>query len=214
VRWKVNVGVGYTLDARVGGVGVSGDTVYVSVRRYGNVSGGLASGVLVALDRRDGRELWRYETAVGKHYFLDAPVPVAGGRVLVNDVGSGDVAAVDIATRSEAWRRAVGAAIRVRVFNQTVFTGGNDHAVGLDLATGTVRWTKPTGSSASGTGICQGNVFVSAFAFRRFEGATGELTGELGSEALYVSHVATDGVRAYATSAVGVIGVYCGAPPS
>ncbi len=212
VRWKKNVGTGYTLPAHVRGVTVSGDTVYASVERYLAPNGTPSSGVLVALDRTDGHELWRFETPSGKHYCLDAPV-VAGPRILVNDVGTGDAVAVDIVTHAEVWRTKVGAAIKILTNGQLAYTGGNDHAFGLDLATGAVRWTSATGSSSFGIGLCQNYLFTSVFALRRFDGATGTLVGEVAQEGGYVSHVASDAVRAYATGAKGTVAVLC-APSS
>lgn len=208
IRWKVNLGPAYTLAANVQGVAVSGDTVYATLDRFLNSGGGLSTGVLVALDRRDGHELWRYETVAGKHFCRDAPVP-AGRLVVANDVGSGDVVAIDIASRSEVWRTAVGAATHVSLSGAMLYTGGNRNAMGLDLATGTVRWSRETGSSSFGTGICGNSFISSAFALRRFDLLTGTPTGQTASEPGFVSHVASDGQRGYVTSEQGTVAFKC-----
>jgi outer membrane protein assembly factor BamB len=207
-RWKVNVGASYALPAHVRGVAVVADTVYVAVERFHSVGGGTSSGVLVALNRADGREVWRYETPPGKHYFLDAPIP-AGGVVIVNDVGAGDAVAISVATRAEVWRTPVGAATHILVRDQTVYTGGNRHAMALELATGAIRWSSETGSTAYGLGYCGESLLVSANALRRFAGATGNATGELPADAGYVSRITTDGTRAYLTGTVGTLAVLC-----
>src|SRR5260221_619286 len=152
IRWKVNVGVGYTFPAHVHGVGVSGDTVYAALERYLNINGAVVSGVLVALDRRDGHELWRYETP-GTHDFLrGAPVPI-GRVVLVSDFYSGDVVAVDVVTHTEAWRTPAGGPDGTYVVGQTVFVAGVDHqARALDLATGSVKGAADTEGSDLGYG--------------------------------------------------------------
>ena len=211
VRWKVNVGTGYTFPAYVHGVGVSGDTVYVAVERYTSVNGVNASGVLVALDRRDGRELWRYETPSGQHYFRGAPVP-AGRLVIVSDFFSGDVVAVDVTTHREVWRTATGGPDGVYLVGQTIFVSGIDQkARALDLATGAVKWTADTQSSDFGYGACGANFMVSAVTLSRFDGTTGALTGRSGGGGGidFVSYVATDGTRGYVASSNGVYAFPC-----
>lgn len=208
MRWKVNLGPGYTQQAYVQGLAVSGDTVYATIDRYINEFGGSSTAVLVAVDRVDGHELWRYETPVGKHYPRGAPVP-AGNVVVLNDVGSGDAVAIQISTRQESWRTGVGAAIRVRVRGAMVYTGGNRDAIALDLATGAVRWTQPTGSSSFGTGICGSSFVSSAFALRRFDLLTGAPTGSTDSGPNYVSHVASDGTHGFVTGQQGTIAFQC-----
>ena len=211
IRWKVNVGVGYTFPAHVRGVGVSGDTVYAALERYLNINGATVSGVLVALDRRDGHELWRYETT-GTHDFLKgAPVPV-GKLVLVSDFYSGDLVAVDVVTHKEAWRTPVGGPVGAYVIGQTVFVAGTDHqARAIDLATGTVKWTSDTGSSPSGYGACGSSFMVSAFILRRFDGTTGKPTGQssAGGDPGFASYIATDGARGYVTASNGVFAFSC-----
>src|SRR5207302_933151 len=132
-----------------------------------------SSGVLVAVDRTDGHELWRYDTGGPNHYFLDAPVPTAG-TVLVSDFGTGDLVAVDIRTHTEAWRTFVGGATRVGLQGSTAITAGFDTNVrATDVTTGTVRWTNSSGGSAFGIGVCAGNAYVTAFLVRRFDISTG-----------------------------------------
>lgn len=212
LRWKVNVGVGYAFEAHVRGVAVSGDTLYVGLWRYLTVNGAQSSAVLVALDRRDGRELWRYETGGPFHYFVDAPV-VSGGLVLASDFGTGDLVAIDVATRREAWRTAAGGSVRIAVVGQTAFTAGFDQkARGIDVTSGAVKWTGATGSSALGLGACGGNAYVTAFLLRRFDGTTGAITGEgrAGSgDVGFVTNVASDGARVYVSGTTGVFAYRC-----
>ncbi len=211
IRWKVNVGVGYTFPAHVHGVGVSGDTVYAALERYLNINGAVVSGVLVALDRRDGHELWRYETPGTYDFLRGAPVPI-GRVVLVSDFYSGDVVAVDVVTHREAWRTPAGGPDGTYVVGQTVFVAGVDHqARALDLATGSVKWTADTEGSDLGYGSCGANFMVSAFVLRRFDGATGKITGRsgLGGAGGFVSYIATDGTRGYVTGTNGVFAFPC-----
>jgi outer membrane protein assembly factor BamB len=208
IRWKVNVGVGYSLPAHVRGVAVAGDTVLASVERCLSASCVPSSGVVIALDRRDGRELWRFETPSAKNYFRDAPI-AAGRLVILNDVGTGDAVAVDVVTRREVWRTPVGAATRVMVVGNVVYTGGNQTVMALDLQTGATRWSAETGSTAFGIGICDGSLFASAFALRRFNLATGAQMGELGKQGGYVSQLASNGSMGFVTGALGTVAVRC-----
>lgn len=211
IRWKVNVGATYTFPAHVRGVGVAGDTVYAAIDRYLNPNGGTSTGVLVALDRGDGHELWRYETPGTRTFLFGSPVPI-GRLILVSDYQNGDVVAVDMVTHKEAWRTAVGGAAGLFVVGQRAFVAGADHqARALDLATGAVKWTTDTGSSDLGYGACGANFMVSAFVLRRFDGDTGKITGEsnVGGAAGFVSYIASDGARGYVTATNGVFAFAC-----
>lgn len=64
--------------------------------------GGTARGVLVALDGRNGRQLWRRETAAGNHK-VSTDLLVSGALVFVSDISGAAVHAVDAATGRPAW---------------------------------------------------------------------------------------------------------------
>jgi outer membrane protein assembly factor BamB len=83
--WKVNIGLGWTFPGHVKGTAVSGDTVYIAARKDLAQNGYISQGVLVALDRNDGHEFWRYETPGTNGGLQDAPV-IAGNLVVVSDV--------------------------------------------------------------------------------------------------------------------------------
>jgi len=210
-RWAVNVGAGYTFAAHVHGVAVAGDTVYAAVERYLNVNGVTSSGVLVALDRNNGHELWRYETPAGHDFLLGAPVP-HGAIIIVQDYGEGDLVAVDVHTHREVWRTEVGGPVGVEVVGEVLYTAGVDHtARALDVTTGAIKWAMDTGSSAIGIGGCSGGFWVSAIKLRRFDDATGRITGEstAGGAGGFVSYVASDGTRIYVSGTSGVTAFMC-----
>ena len=211
IRWKVNVGAGYTFPAHVHGVAVSGDTVYASVERYLDRNGASSTGVLVALGRSDGRELWRYETAATRNYFIGAPIPL-GNSVLVDDYGAGDLVAIDVVSQREIWRTPVGGSVGVVAAGGLLLTASTDHqARALDPATGAVKWSTETGSSAFGVGACGGQLWVSAFSLRRYDAASGRIAGESGSGGAggFVTHLASDGTRIYLTGTSGVSAFAC-----
>jgi outer membrane protein assembly factor BamB len=212
LRWKVNLGPGYSFRAHVHGVAVSGDTVYAAMERYLDLNGVSATGVLVALASVDGHELWRYETPGTKDFLLDAPLP-AGHLIIINDAYGGDLVAVDVTSHQEVWRTPVGGAVGTVLVGSTLYTAGSDaNARALDLTTGTVRWSAATGSSAFGIGTCNGNFYVSAFHLRRYDPASGQITGEASvgpADGGFVSHVAADGTRVYAVGTGGTAAFLC-----
>lgn len=212
VRWKVNVGAGYQFRAHVHGVAVSGDTVYAALERYLDQNGVSATGVLVALSSVDGHELWRYETPGTKDFFHNAPLPV-GRLILVNDIYTGYLIAVDMVSHQEVWRTQVGGAVQVAVVGQTVLTAGIDtKARGLDLATGAVKWSATTDSSPFGLGTCGNNLYVSSFNLFRYDITSGAVTGNatLGSpDGGWVSNIASDGAKVYVVGTAGVAAYKC-----
>jgi len=80
----------------VGGVLLSGDTIYVATSRPG--------GQVQALRRGDGKRIWR--ASVGP---IATPLALIGG-VLIAETQRGDVVALDPATGKIRWRRRVGVA--------------------------------------------------------------------------------------------------------
>jgi len=100
--WKKNVGQGWTFAGHVMGIAESGDTIYVNVWRFLTLNGYLSQGVLVALDRRNGSELWRYEspdTASGFHF----PPAVSGRLIVVSDLQGGRTLGLDRFTQQLLW---------------------------------------------------------------------------------------------------------------
>lgn len=106
LRWRTDVdpgrGTGY--PALVQGAAVSGDTVYVAVRRALAPTFYTTAGLLVALDRRDGRTLWRYDLAEGGHHGFTTGPLLAGRLVIVGDFDGQAVLAYDPAAGAVAWR--------------------------------------------------------------------------------------------------------------
>ncbi|MCY7379027.1 MAG: PQQ-like beta-propeller repeat protein [Gemmatimonadaceae bacterium] len=211
LRWKQRLITGSPYPAHIRGLAVSGDTVYVNVEKSLDPNGAASKGVLVALDRLTGAELWRFETAGSRDYFYGAPL-LAGNRVIVNDIYAGPLIAIDTRTHTELWRADAGGAPRVVIVGSNVIAAGTDTKVrAIDLESGAIRWTADSRSSSFGAGVCRTSIFVSAFYLLRFDAVTGAITGQADRNAFddFFSNVASDGVRAYAVAGRGTFAFDC-----
>jgi hypothetical protein len=106
----------------------------------------------------------------------------------------------------------VGGANRVFVVGTTVLAAGaTTKARGIDLETGAVRWIAETGSSPLGSGVCGNSFFVSAFQLRRYDVASGTITGQADRDTYdsFFSNVASDGQRVYAVAGRGTFAFDC-----
>lgn len=211
LRWKVNTVIGSPYPAYVNGLAAIGDTVYVAVQKSLDPNGVASKGVLVALARASGAELWRYETPGSKDFFLGAPI-VVGTTVIVNDAYAGPLIAIDSRTHAELWRTDAGGSIRVSLVGSNVIAAGTDtKARAIDVGTGAVKWVAETGSSSFGQGACANSFFVSANELRRYDAVTGAITG-VADRTVYggfFSHVAGDGTRAYVIAGKGTFAFSC-----
>lgn len=212
--WKVNIGAGWTYPGFVNGTAVSGDTVYVAGRKFLAQNGYISKGVLVALDRRDGHELWRYETPGQNGGLQDAPV-VAGNLVVTSDLIGNGVFAYDRFALREVWRvRRVdnGPLTPPVVVGSVVYSGSADtYLYAIDLQSGAIKWQQKGGGSISGTAFCGGQVFVQDEGLRRRDPERdGAYTGALNTgQWPLTSNLTSDGNRLYFTGENGVYAIKC-----
>lgn len=213
--WRVNVGPNWTNPGFVTGVAVSGDTVYAAVKRYKTLNGGQSTGIIVALHRMTGMELWRYETPTEHDDFQNRPV-VADDALLGNNFAGGAVIALDRATGRERWRvpptpSGFGPLVPSVVNGDHVYVGSIDsHLYDISLKSGTVNWKKDLGGSLFAVEYCQGSVFASHGQLMRFNAADATLTGKT-SDAYpeFTSNLGTDGSRVFITGHGGVYAFEC-----
>jgi len=215
--WTVDVGPDWQYLGIVEGTAVSGDTVYTVLNRSLNSNGLYRSGVIVALDRRSGRELLRYESAGTLHDARGAPT-IAGRLLLVSDEAGSSFFAVDRFTGQEVWRVQAdpgffGPATSPVVVGNTVYVASNDTFIwAVDLQTGTLRWRTKSPGSYHGTAVCGGKVFGNNFAIDILDQVTGKLLRTVltlrGSE-FPDSQFATDGERVYVTGTVAAYALAC-----
>ena len=214
--WKVNIGTGWTFPGHVKGTAVSGDTVYVAARKDLAQNGYISQGVLVALDRKDGHELWRYETPGTNGGLQDAPV-IAGNLLVVSDVIGNGFFAYDRFANKLAWRvqgTDNGPLTPPVVVGNNVYVGSaNTHLYAANLQTGALDWDVIPGGFIEGTAFCQGQVFVDVYQIqRRDPGRKGAFTGvynyvpEVGP---FTSNFATDNEKIYFAGEGGVYALRC-----
>jgi len=121
VRWSARLS-----GMIVGGVLLSGDTVFVASSR--------PEGQVQALHRSDGKKFWRVSTSP-----IAAPLALVGG-VLVAETQRGEVLALDPGTGKVRWRRRVGVARApaTAAGNGGILVSTTDSLVRLGVADGKV----------------------------------------------------------------------------
>jgi outer membrane protein assembly factor BamB len=214
--WKVNIGLGWTFPGHVEGTVVSGDTVYVAARKWLALNGYIGQGVLVALDRTDGHELWRYETPGTNGGLQDAPV-VAGNLIVVSDLIGNAFFAYDRFAKQLVWRiqgKDNGPLTPPVVVGDDVYVGSaNTHLYAVNLQTGNVKWDLDAGAgSIEGTAFCGGQVFIDAYQIQRRNPAQGALTAVYNYDpdiGPFTSNIATDGTSIYFAGEGGVYALAC-----
>jgi len=216
-RWRTNIGNGWQYQAFVVGVSYSGDTLYVNVERFLNQNGGVRSAVVVGLDKRDGHELWRYETPTSSHGSRDAPI-VFENLLIIDDFSGGGVFAIDRFSPSsgEKWRmsapgNSAGPTTPSFIYNGTIFTGfGGGYFYAIDARTGTVKWSHQTFQWVTGVTACKGSAFANVANIERYDAETGSITGHSASgKAPLTSGLVTDGARVYVVGDDGVHAFAC-----
>jgi len=212
--WKKNVGQGWTFAGHVMGIAESGDTIYVNVWRFLTLNGYLSQGVLVALDRRNGSQLWRYEspdTASGFHF----PPAVSGRLIVVSDLQGGRTLGLDRFTQQLLWTVPHHTNSTPVIVGDTVFGASNDlYAWAARLSTGALLWEKKTGAgSFFASTYCAGGVIANEGMLQRLEASNGAYTGafnvRLDEQGIYTSALVADGTRVFFTGQGGVYAVAC-----
>lgn len=212
--WKINVGPTWMTPAFVKGVTVSGDTVYAAISRWKNEFGGSRSGIIVALNRFTGAELWRYETPTDQDDFIERVV-VAGPILIGNDLYGGALIGVNRFTGKEAWRVAAtgngfGPHAPAVLNGDHAYVASEDgYVYDVSASAGQVFWKTNTGGSLDGVTFCGGSVWIMSGQLERRSATDGSLTGVFQPGPLLTSNLGTDGTHVYVTGYGGVYAVAC-----
>ena len=188
--WQVDLGPGWPYESLTKGIAVSGDTVYASVERAYSQNGYLATGIIVALDRATGRELWRHENGDGSvpRGIIGAPT-VAGRLLLAADHRGNAFYAVDRFTGQQVWRvptqpGSVGPEQAPTVVDDVAYAAAPDtYVYALDLRSGKVLWkVKPSMGSNQYHAVCGNAVFSSFLGLGIVDRHTGRVQGTMFGE--------------------------------
>jgi outer membrane protein assembly factor BamB len=216
IIWKVNVGSGWQYPAFIDAALVSGDTVFGVVERYLDLNGFMRHIVVVALNRLDGSELWRFESSQEPDGASSGAV-LAGDLIIINNTVGHGVIAVSKTTHGEAWRLTVpgeaGGTALPAVDGETVYVGlGGGFVYALDRATGRTLWTHTTRTLVWGIAKCGASVVSNLYDLERYDPSTGAVTGHFKSSAeggVFTSNLLSDGTRVFVTGQAGVSAVTC-----
>lgn len=162
------------------GHAVSGDTVYVAGYHTLDVTTGVRTGLVRALDRATGRELWRWE-APGSHSTAGAWPVVAGDRLLLSDYYGESFFALDRTNGAHLWRDRtdpmyLGAPEPPRVSGDTAFVGANDtYLYAVDVRDGHTLWKAKTFASIFQIALCNHVVLANNTSIVAADRATGRL---------------------------------------
>ena len=130
IRWRVELGSG-----EVGTPAVAGGRVYVAR----GINGTQPTHDLVALDIRDGRELWSFPSPQGEQVHLGA---VAHGRVYATSE-DGSLYALVPETGSPVWTAAIGGRLTTlaTVAGEVIYVGSSPGVVvAIDATSGSELW--------------------------------------------------------------------------
>jgi outer membrane protein assembly factor BamB len=200
-----------------------GDTLYASLVEDVSPTGHLKRGWIVAVDRRDGRVLWRFvNERPGENHSADRHA-VAGRMLLVNDLVGGAFLGLDRLTGKEVWRRTgppdlLGAWDVFKVVDGVAYLASNDTRVyAFDPQTGHVHWTHKLKGSASSSAVCGDNVFAAAGSLHMLSRADGtqkaalflDREGFVQPDAFVVSRLLGHGSRVYFVGRNAVYAVEC-----
>jgi outer membrane protein assembly factor BamB len=214
--WKVNIGPDWQYPAFIGAVLVSGDTVFAVAEHYLALNGYIRDIVVVALNRLDGSELWRFESSHQEDGASSGAI-LAGDLIVINNIMGAGVIAVSKTTHGEAWRLSVpgaaGGLALPTLDGETVYSGlGGGFVYALDRATGATRWTHRTYTGVWGVAKCGASVISNIYDLERYDPSTGVVTGHFKSNhdgGLFTSNLVSDGTRVFVTGQDGVRAVTC-----
>ena len=216
VLWSADLGPAWTELGAVQGIARSGDTLYAAVTRFLDAGGLHRRGVVVALDRRDGRELWRHES--GSEGGYDAAPTVSADLLLLGDIEAPAFVALDRRDGRERWRTAT----RPGYFGpraSPIVQGDRAYGVGQDgfayamrRSDGHVLWRTETGASNTHLALCGGSLLAQSQGVAVLDAARGHLRQVLFDDPddFTSSGFVVAGRRAYAAGTMAVYAFRCG----
>lgn len=214
--WKKDLRTDW-IAGNVIGIAVSGDTLAVSGILRRDPTTLVPQAFLVTLDRRDGRELWRYESSTGGHGVYAAPA-FTRELVLLPDVLQKALLALDRRTGTVRWIFPTdpdwgGPAGVPVVRDEIAYFGSHDgHVYAVDLKSGAQRWKARSSTSVDGVVMCGEYVFASFQGANIFNVVSGRKVREVvdGPDDFLTTQFVTLGNRVFGSGTVAVYALSCG----
>jgi outer membrane protein assembly factor BamB len=220
--WQTDLGPDWQYAAVVRGVAVVGKVLYATVEQWRTENGTKASGWLIALDAKSGRQLWRYSTGSGdqRRGFSSSPV-VTSGLVLAADYLSNAIEAIDRRTGRLVWRFEgergfVGFPEAPVVVGFNVYAGSGDtYVYAIELLTGRLTWRTKMPASSEGYALCGTDLLVSYRGLSALNLDTGKVdqTALLRTDEFVTSDFASDGKHLFIAGPKGIYAFSCGGLP-
>ena len=216
VIWSARLGRGWSHLGAVQGISRLGDTLYVAITRALDAAWLQRRGVVVAIDRRDGRELWRQEGESDGGF--DAAPTISGDLLLLSDVDGGAFAAVRRSDGAPVWRtpterRFMGPGAAPVVLGEIVYGAARDgHVYAMRRSDGQVLWRVDTGASNTHLARCGNTLLAEAQGVAEIELDTGRLRRVIldDPDDFTTTGFVVDGRRAYAGGTLAVYAFRCG----
>jgi outer membrane protein assembly factor BamB len=220
--WQTDLGQAWEYPAVVRGLAAAGRVLYATVEQWRTENGTKASGWLIALDAKSGRQLWRYSTGSGdqRRGFSSSPV-VTSGVVLAADYLSNAIEAIDRRTGRQVWRFEgergfVGFPEAPLVVGTNVYAGSGDtYVYAVELLTGRLIWRTKMPASSEGYALCGTDLLVSYHGLSALNLDTGKVdqTALLRTDEFVTSDFASDGKHLFIAGPKGIYAFSCGGLP-
>ena len=178
--WTTDLGPDWPYLSVIGGVSVSGDTVYAAGTKRLTPNGDSSASIIAGLDRSTGALLFEYQAP---QYFPMSGVPsspVIRDRLLyVSDLG-GAFFALDRFTLQESWRVTTypgfGPFARASLGGNRLYLGTNDtYVYAVDATTGRELWRTTTSASIHASALCGQRVFANNLGIFVIDAGAGQL---------------------------------------
>ena len=213
--WSADIGPSWDQLGVVQGIARSGDTLYVTATRLLDAAWLHPRGVVVALDRHSGKELWRYETSGAGGY--DAAASVAGDLILLADQDGDAFVAIDRWSGRELWRTPTDAeflgprAAPIARDGRVYAVARDGYAYALRLQDGGVVWRTHTGASNISLALCGSALLAQSQGVAILDATTGRLRRVLFDDPddFTTSGIVVSGRRAYTAGTQAVYAFRC-----
>jgi outer membrane protein assembly factor BamB len=214
--WSARLGAGWPYLGAVQGISRSGDTLYATVTRALDGRWVRSRAVVVALDRTNGRELWRHESIGDGTY--DAAATISGELLLLSDVDGSAFVALDRRDGRQLWKTPtiapyMGPRARPIVEGDVVYAAAQDgHVYAMRRSDGHVLWRVDTGASNTHLARCGTTLLAQAQGVAEVEMATGRLRRVFldDPDDFTTTGFVVDGRRAYVGGTLAVYAFRCG----